>query len=108
MFLPEAAVWWRFEETGGPAAYDSSGHGAEGAIGGGAVRTAVPWGHALAFDGGGHVATHGPVVRTDEAFTITAWVRLDETDGWGTVFSAHHGARAPDVAQIGEVVAHRA
>jgi hypothetical protein len=105
--LPEAAAWWRFEETGGPAAYDSSGHGADATIGGGAVRTAVPGGHALAFDGGGHVVARGPVVRTDEAFTIAAWVRLDEPRDWGTVFSEHHGAHAPDVALLDYDAEHR-
>jgi hypothetical protein len=105
--LPEAAAWWRFEETGGAAAYDSSGHGADATITGGAVRTAVPGGHALTFDGGGHVVAHGSVVRTDEAFTITAWVRLDQTDDWGTVFSEHHGTRAPDVALLDYDAEHR-
>ncbi|MDN3359744.1 LamG domain-containing protein [Actinomadura sp. DC4] len=106
-FLPQAAAWWRFEETGGTAAYDSSGHGATASIAGGAVRTAVPGGRALAFDGGGHVVARGPVVRTDEAFTVAAWVRLDETDDWGTVFSEHHGGRAPDIALLDYDAEHR-
>jgi hypothetical protein len=105
--LPLPAAWWRFEETGGSTAYDSSRHGADATIGGGATRTAVPGGHALAFDGGGHATARGPVVRTDEAFTITAWVRLDETDDWGTVVSEHHGAHAPDVALLDYDAEHR-
>jgi hypothetical protein len=105
--VPAPVAWWRFEEAGGTTALDSSGHGAEGAIEGGAVRTAVPGGHALAFDGGGHVAARGPVIRTDEAFTITAWVRLDETGDWGTVVSEHHGAQAPDVALLDYDAEHR-
>jgi hypothetical protein len=105
--LPLPAAWWRFEETGGSTAYDSSRHGADATIGGGATRTAVTGGHALAFDGGGHATARGPVVRTDEAFTITAWVRLDETDDWGTVVSEHHGAHAPDVALLDYDAEHR-
>jgi hypothetical protein len=93
---PAPVAWWRFEETGGSIAYDSSGHGTHAAIRG-AARIAVPGGHALQFDGGGHVVADGPVVHTDEAFTITAWVRLDALDDWGTVVSEHAGARAPDV-----------
>ncbi|GAB2818706.1 hypothetical protein GCM10027176_23980 [Actinoallomurus bryophytorum] len=105
--LPSPAAWWRFEETGGSTAYDSSRHGADAAIGGGATRTAAPGGHALTFDGGGHVTARGPIVRTDEPFTITAWVRLDETDDWGTVVSEHHGAKAPDVALLDYDAEHR-
>jgi Concanavalin A-like lectin/glucanases superfamily len=105
--LPLPAAWWRFEEAGGATAYDSSRHGADATIGGGVTRTTVPGGHALTFDGGGHATARGPVVRTDEAFTITAWVRLDETDDWGTVVSEHHGAHAPDVALLDYDAEHR-
>ena len=104
---PLPVAWWRFEEAGGSTAYDSSRHGADATIDGGATRTAVPGGHALTFDGGGHATAPGPVVRTDEAFTITAWVRLDETDDWGTVVSEHHGAHAPDVALLDYDAEHR-
>jgi hypothetical protein len=104
---PRPAAWWRFEEPAGSTAYDSSGHGADATIGGGATRTAVPGGHALTFDGGGHVTAPGPVVRTDQAFTIAAWVRLDETGGWGTVVSEHHGAHAPDVVLLDYDAEHR-
>jgi hypothetical protein len=95
--VPAPTAWWRFEEAGGTTAFDSSGHGADAVLGGTVRRTAVPGGHALEFDGGGHATTRQPVVRTDEPFTITAWVRLDRAGGAGTVISQHHGARDPDV-----------
>lgn len=106
--LPLPAAWWRFEETGGPAAWDSSGHGRNATIGGDAVRAAMPGGgHALALAGNGHAVTHGPVVRTDEAFTITAWARLDGSGDWGTVVSDHGAGRDADVVLLDYDADHR-
>lgn len=36
---------------------------------------------ALEFNGAGWAQTTGPVVRTDESFTVAAWVRLDSVEG---------------------------
>ncbi|WP_460543993.1 LamG domain-containing protein [Glycomyces halotolerans] len=36
---------------------------------------------ALEFHGNGWAQSNGPVVRTDESFTIATWVRIDSTDG---------------------------
>jgi hypothetical protein len=105
--LPPPAAWWRFEETG-PPARDSSGHGVDAALGGDAVLAPAPGGgHALVLAGSGHAVTRGPVVRTDGAFTLTAWVRLSETGGWGTVLSAHDPGRAPDVVLLDYDAEHR-
>jgi hypothetical protein len=42
-------------------------------------------GSALQFDGtGGHAETAGPVLDTSGNFTVSAWVRLDQLDGWRT------------------------
>ncbi|MBC6458207.1 LamG-like jellyroll fold domain-containing protein [Actinomadura sp. HBU206391] len=90
--LPAPAAWWRFEEAGGRAVSDSSGHGFAAAAHGGVRPMAVPGGRALEFDGTGHLATDGPVIRSDAAFTITAWVRLDELGQWTTVVTQHAGA----------------
>jgi Concanavalin A-like lectin/glucanases superfamily len=104
---PRPAAWWRFEEAGGSDAHDSSGHGIGAAISGDATRTAAPGGHALTLGSGGHAVATDPVVRTDQAFTITAWVRLDETRDWGTVVSEHHAAREPDVILLDYDAKHR-
>jgi hypothetical protein len=89
---PEPVAWWRFEEPGGTAAFDSSKSSrSQMMIKGDAERVAVPGGHALWLDGTGHATTTGPVVRTDKAFTITAWLRLDSGEAWGTVISQHDG-----------------
>jgi Concanavalin A-like lectin/glucanases superfamily len=98
--LPAPAGWWTFEESGGPAARDSSGHGAHLRIKGDVTRVAAPRGHALSFGGNGHAVADRPVVRTDAPFTITAWVLLEETGRFGTVVAAHHTGDAPDVVLL--------
>jgi hypothetical protein len=105
--LPAPAAWWHFEEGGGAIAYDASHHGADATLGGGATRVAVPGGHALMLGDGGHAGTLRPVVRSDLAFTLTAWVRLDDTDDWGTVISLHHDSPAPDVVLLDYDAEHR-
>ncbi|QSB13579.1 LamG domain-containing protein [Natronosporangium hydrolyticum] len=45
--------------------------------------------HALGLhlSGAGHAVTSGPVVTTDESFTVTAWVKVDSIGGYQTVLS---------------------
>ncbi|MBB6037841.1 LamG domain-containing protein [Phytomonospora endophytica] len=47
---------------------------------------------AMEMFGTGSAATSGPVIATDESFTVTAWVRLDTLDTSATYVSAagHH------------------
>ncbi|GAA2081833.1 LamG-like jellyroll fold domain-containing protein [Actinomadura alba] len=90
--IPDPAAWWRFEEAGGSTVSDSSGRGRTATLRGGVERVAgASGGGALLFDGAGHAATKGPVVRTDAAFTVTAWVRNDAPDRWTTVINQHDG-----------------
>ncbi|MCO6011513.1 hypothetical protein NE236_41840 [Actinoallomurus purpureus] len=98
--LPTPAGWWRFEETGGRTALDSSGHGLHLRISGDATRTTAPSGHALSLGGNGHAVADRPVINTNAAFTITAWVLLAETRRAGTVIAAHHTGDAPDVVLL--------
>lgn len=110
---PGPLAWWRFEEGGDRTVRDSSGNGhdatisgkasrettgpaAGGAAGGGAagaVPSGAAGGKALMFDGHTRATAGGPVLRSDGAFTVTAWVRLDPeaADLWGTVVSLHDG-----------------
>lgn len=37
-------------------------------------------GGSVLFGGAGAVTTHGPVVRTDQSFSVAAWVKLADTD----------------------------
>ena len=66
---------WKLDETTGTTAVDSSGAGRNATLSGGAA-----WGDGW-FDGGlgldgasGQAGTAGPVLRTDQAFTVAAWV----------------------------------
>jgi hypothetical protein len=100
---PEPLAWWRFEEGGGTTARDSTGNGHDATIsgsvrweaagGGGAGGSTAGAGKALVLGGEAHATTRGPVFRSDRAFTVTAWVRLDPgaVDKWGTVVSLHDG-----------------
>jgi hypothetical protein len=98
--LPTPAGWWRFEETGGTTALDSSGHGVHLRISGDATRMTAPRGHALSLGSNGHAVADRPVIRTDAPFSITAWVLLEEPSRFGTVVAWHHVGRAPDVVLL--------
>ncbi|MEU9869495.1 LamG domain-containing protein [Actinomadura sp. NPDC048021] len=86
----EPVAWWRFDDPENDLAADSEGrHPLRTA--GRASRIAAPSGQALLLDGTAHTTAQNAVFRTDLDFTVTAWVRLDAGDGWGTVLSVHHG-----------------
>ncbi|WP_333563797.1 LamG-like jellyroll fold domain-containing protein [Nocardiopsis endophytica] len=78
-----------FDEGGGDAAADSIGDGRTAQASGGVEWTRGRVGErhelegaAIATDGsGGHMATDGPVVDTSGAFSVSAWVRLDDKSG---------------------------
>lgn len=71
--------WWRFDEASGAQADDLSGHGHKLTTTGGPAWTAGGrFGGGVALDGANQwLSTDGPVVRSDESFSIAAWVRLD-------------------------------
>jgi hypothetical protein len=58
-------------------------------------RFCFPWtALGLQMSGQAHARTSGPVVVTDESFTVTAWVSLDSMDGgYQTVISQGGGNR---------------
>ncbi|MDA1365863.1 LamG-like jellyroll fold domain-containing protein [Glycomyces algeriensis] len=74
----DGVAWWDLDSNGDE--WTDNGHGltlvdnyswvrGEDGTRGGAL--------AIALDGGGYAHTAGPVVETDESFTIAAWVNLD-------------------------------
>jgi hypothetical protein len=86
--------WWKFDETKGTAAADSSKHGRDGKLGGGMSfdENSVPGriGQALLFDGRqnvAHVTGYKGVTGTSPR-TISAWIKTTATKGelvsWGT------------------------
>lgn len=71
--------WWRLDEGNGRLASDSSGHGRTATCVGDVAWTDGPGsGGAVRLDGATTwFGTSEPVVRTDQAFSVAAWVRLD-------------------------------
>jgi hypothetical protein len=73
-------AWWPLDETAGAGARDGSGNGYPLAMAGNASWTAGRCGNGLLLGGGtGQATAPGPVLRTDQSFTVAAWVRLDGT-----------------------------
>jgi hypothetical protein len=81
---------WRFDQRAGTSVADSSGHDFLLKLSGRTSWISTPGGRALKLDGDGYASTGRPVIRTDEPFTVTAWVRLDSAGQWGTVVSQHY------------------
>jgi Concanavalin A-like lectin/glucanases superfamily len=75
----ELVGWWRFDEASGTRADDRSGHGHKlTATGDPAWTAGGRFGGGVAVDGDGQwLSADGPVVKSDEGFSIAAWVRLD-------------------------------
>jgi len=70
---------WLFNEGNGTYAYDSSAyyHDLTLNLDAGAGWTAAGHtGTALALNGTGAAQTSGPVINTDQSFTVSAWVEL--------------------------------
>jgi hypothetical protein len=80
---------WRFDRPAVTSVVDSSGHGFPLKLNGRTSRISTPAGGALKLEGAGYASTGRPVIRTDEPFTVTAWVRLDSVGQWATVVSQH-------------------
>ncbi|TQM81258.1 concanavalin A-like lectin/glucanase superfamily protein [Saccharothrix saharensis] len=66
---------WRLDEPSGTSAADSVGV-RSATLTGGATHAPGRLGSALAFDGAGAATTQGVDLRTDESFTVSAWVYL--------------------------------
>ncbi|HZM74384.1 MAG TPA: LamG-like jellyroll fold domain-containing protein [Candidatus Limnocylindrales bacterium] len=75
---------WRMDEGSGPMAFDSSNFFHDVNLN---LTSGVSWttesqsgAAALAFDRSGDALTDGPVLNTDQSFTVSAWVRLADED----------------------------
>ena len=79
---------WRFDETSGTTAADSSGNGLNGTLGGDPQWVAGKIGGALEFDGDDYVDLGAPAVFDfgTEDFTITAWIKMTATTR-GSIFA---------------------
>jgi len=80
-------VWYRFDETSGTTATDSSGNGYHATLVNGPTWVAGRSGNAVNLDGSDdYVSLPAGVVSNLGDFTIATWVRLDTTGSWRRVF----------------------
>ncbi len=75
--------YWKFDETSGTSAADSSGSGNTGTVNGGAVWTTGKTNGALSFDGVNDLVNAGSASSLDDltSFTYSAWVYKTAQDG---------------------------
>jgi hypothetical protein len=79
------AGYWPFDASN---ALDSSGNFNDLTLNGGAAYTTGRQGGALSVNGSrGFASSAQPVVRTDNSFTVTAWVNLTSASGFHTAVS---------------------
>jgi hypothetical protein len=76
-----AELEWLFNGSGSTAA-DTSGNGRTGTFAGGGVA-----GGQAQFGGGQALVANGPVVDTENSFTVSARVTLNDTEDFHTVIS---------------------
>ncbi|MFF0866600.1 LamG-like jellyroll fold domain-containing protein [Nonomuraea sp. NPDC003560] len=80
------AAYWKLDETSGAGAADASGHNLNATLTGNYSRVPGQVGQALKLSGGTG-ATAGPVLNTDQSYTVTAWVKLEDSADDQVVFS---------------------
>jgi hypothetical protein len=86
-FTPELITHLNFDETSGSTAADSSGHGGDGALNGGATWTAGKTGNAVSLSGAGqYVALPANLMADVADFTVSAWVNVSTTANWMRIF----------------------
>nr|WP_169806265.1 LamG-like jellyroll fold domain-containing protein [Herbidospora sakaeratensis] len=91
-----AVAHWRFDENTGTVARDVSGHGADATVAPGASWTSGQLGSALTRSGNGSLATVSrPLLRTDESYTVSGWVKLSDTNAWHQVGGQQGTNRSP-------------
>jgi hypothetical protein len=85
--------YWRFDETSGQTAKDSSDNAVPTALMGGTTWVAGKVGGALDFPGGPHAATGphaelatSPLHSCTDQLTVATWVKLHSQDAWARVF----------------------
>jgi hypothetical protein len=88
--VPSLDGYWAFGEGSGGTLHDTSAFGSDAALAGGYTWTAGHAGNAVHFDGStGRASTAGPVLNTAQSFTVSAWVRPDDLNGYYAVVTQH-------------------
>ncbi|MFD0688738.1 LamG domain-containing protein [Actinomadura fibrosa] len=95
----QAVAHWPLDGRWSDTAVPDAAGGHDGTVALGATRwTRGRIGDALRFDGtaGSHVAPGGgAAVRTDQSFSVSAWVKLDRADGTSRTAVSQVGNRMP-------------
>jgi arylsulfatase A-like enzyme len=80
--IPNLSGYWKFDETSGTTANDSSGNGKNGTVMNGAVwTTGGKLNGALDFDGTDDYVSIPYIVNPSTNFTAALWVKLEATAG---------------------------
>jgi len=80
-------AWYRFDETSGTTAADSSGSGRNASLVNGPTWVGGRLNNAVDLNGGSqHVSLPAGIVNGLNDFSIATWVRLDSTGSWRRLF----------------------
>ena len=113
MILDGLVAWWKFDETSGTVAYDSSGNGHDANLTNGPTWVTGKIGGALSFDGSDDMVRTGLSGMYNQDFTWSTWIKTSDTfgavvgvsaDSWsngGTSLYIHSGKPKIDVCNVG-------
>jgi len=84
----ELAAWWKFDETSGTTAIDSSGNGRNATLQSGALRATGQIDNAVWLNGvnTSFVSLPSGVASTLDDFSITTWVYIHAHTAWARLF----------------------
>jgi len=89
---PTMIAYYKFDETSGTSASDSSGNGKTGTLNGGCTWVAGKTNNGINLDGAtGYVSLPNGLVSTLTNFSIVTWAKLDATNYWSRVFDFGSG-----------------
>ena len=74
-------AWWKFDETSGTVAYDSSGNGHDANLTNGPTWVTGKIGGALSFDGSDDMVRTGVSGMYNQDFTWSTWIKTSHTSG---------------------------
>jgi hypothetical protein len=92
---PDLVAHWRFDETSGTTAVDSSGNGHDGTLMGDPTWVAGKIGSALDFDGSGDYVDCGasPDFESPVNITVACWIKVDVFDKtWQAIITTSDSA----------------
>ena len=95
---PNLIGWWTFDEGQGTVAFDYSGYGNHGTLGGDPQWVAGYFGGALELDGSGDYVAIDAIVDyfpANNNFSVGAWIKTTQTND-GNVIGSNHGDSSHD------------